>query len=83
MELPKDLAARQGVINPYNKEDNECFKWVITIAEYPCKKNPQKVTKRVKEASKNFNWEGINFPTTFDKIHTFEKDNPEYGINVC
>ena len=82
MELPKDLAAREAVINPDNKEDNECFKWAITIAEYPSNKNPQKVIKRVKEASKNFNWEGINFPTPLDKIHNFEKNNPEYGINV-
>ena len=70
------------MINLDNKEDNECFNWAITTAEYPSKKNPQKVTKRVKEASKNFNWEGINFPTPLDKIHIFEKNNPEYGINV-
>ena len=40
------------------------------------------MTKRVIEASNNFNWEGINFPTPIDKIHIFEKNNPEYGINV-
>ena len=77
MELPKKSAARQAVINPDNEEDNECFKWAITIAEYPSKKNPQRVNKRVKEASKNFNWEGIDFSTPLDKIHIFEKNNPE------
>ena len=58
MGLPKKLAGRDAVINPDNNRNNDCFKWAITIAEYPSKKNPQKVTKRVKEASKNFNWEG-------------------------
>ena len=32
--------------------------------------------------AKNFNWEGIDFPTPLDQIHFFEKNNPEYGINV-
>ena len=36
----------------------------------------------MKEASKNFSWKGIDFPTPLDNIHIFEKNNPDYGINV-
>ena len=49
MKPRRETAVRKAVLNPDNKEDNECFKWAITIAEYPSKKNPQKVNKRVKE----------------------------------
>ena len=36
----------------------------------------------MKEVSKNFNWEGIDFPTPLDQFTIFEKNNPDYGINV-
>ena len=82
MELPKDLAARQAIIKVKNTDDNECFKWSITSAVYPRKKDPQRFKKEMRENSKNFNWEGIDFPTPLDKVRIFEKNNPEYGINV-
>ena len=42
---------------------NECFKWCVTRAVYPTDKNPQRITKELIEQSKNFNWDGINFPS--------------------
>ena len=40
LPLPKVLAAREVIINVKNTDDNECFKWSITSAVYPRKKDP-------------------------------------------
>ena len=40
--LPYELAVKKAIINPKNKE-NECFKWVVTEAAFPRKKNRQRI----------------------------------------
>ena len=63
IQLPKELLNRNALINLKNN-DNECFKWCVTRAVYPTDKNPQRITKELIEQSKNFNWNGINFPAS-------------------
>ena len=34
IELPKSLARKKAIINVQNENDNECFKWAVTSADY-------------------------------------------------
>ena len=82
MALPKFLADKKALINPKNINDNECFKWCVTEAVYPQKVKRERISKISKENAKLFNWEGINFPVKKTQINLFEKNNPEYAVNV-
>ena len=79
---PKILANRKAIINPKNENDNECFKYAITLGVFPIEKNPQRVNKEMIENSKKFNWSGIKFPVEWKDIDKFEKQNPKYMICV-
>ena len=64
-------------------EDDECFKWRITRALNPVKKNSERVTSLLREQSEALNWEGTEFPVKVCKIEggandidRFEKMNP-------
>ena len=79
--LPKKLAVKRAIINVRNERDNMCFKWAVTSAVFPRKKDPQRLNSEMRENSKRVNWEGIDFPTPISQIKQFEKQNP-YSINV-
>ena len=80
--LPKFLANKKDIINPKNIADDECFKWCVTEAVYPQKRDRERITKESRENAKLFNWEGIKFPIKIPQINLFEKNNPEYAINI-
>ena len=75
VELPSWVKNRKAVINILNKSDNECFKWCVTRALHPIGKNPERLTSKLREKSKIFDWTGVNFSTTFEDISRFEKNN--------
>ena len=79
--LPKFLASKKAIINPKNS-DQECFKWAVTEAAYPQKRDRDRITKTSKENAELFNWDGIKFPVKLSQISLFEKNNPGYVINV-
>ena len=54
-------------------KDNECFKWCITRALNPVKKNAERIDKNLRKQSENFNWKDINFPVSLSEIGKFEK----------
>ena len=81
MALPKFLADKKAIINPKN-DDDECFKWCVTEAVYPQKRDCERITKKSRENAKLFNWKGIKFPMKKSQIDLFEKNNPEYAVNV-
>lgn len=79
---------KQAIINMKNGDD-ECFKWFITRALNPVKKNSERVTSLKRKQSEALNLEGIEFPVKVcnieggaSDIHRFEKMNPEMGVNV-
>ena len=55
--LPKFLANKKAIINPKNTDDDECFKWCVTEAVYPQKRDRERVTKESKENAKRFQLE--------------------------
>ena len=79
--LPKFLANKKAIINPKNTDD-ECFKWCVTEAVYPQKRDRERITKNSRENAKLFNWEGIKFPMKKTQISLFEKNNPKYAVNL-
>ena len=79
--LPKELAAKKAIINVKKDNDNECFKWAVTSAVYPRKKDPQRLNGEMRKNSGKIDWTGIDFPTPLNQIERFEKQNP-YSINV-
>ena len=81
VSLPKFLASKKAIINPKNS-DQECFKWAVTEAVYPQKSNRDRITKTSKDNAEKFNWDGIKFPVKLSQISLFEKNNPEYVVNV-
>ncbi|MCG8374780.1 MAG: DNA polymerase, partial [Balneolales bacterium] len=81
ISLPSKLASKQAIINVKNEKDHECFKWAVTSAVFPKKKDPQRLNKQMREDSENFDWSGIEFPVSLKQIDKFEKQNP-YAINV-
>ena len=81
ISLPKFLASKKAIINPKNS-DRECFKWAVTEAVHPQKSNRDRITKTSRENAEKFNWDGIKFPVKLSQISLFEKNNPEYVVNV-
>ena len=75
VELPSWIKNKYAVINISNKTDNECFKWSVTRALHPIGRNPDRLTKKLREQSKIFDWTGVYFPTTFEDISRFKKNN--------
>ena len=78
--LPKNLKNKKAVINMKN-QDQKCFKWAVTRALNPTNKHPDRITKTLIEQSKQYNWDGISFPTPTGEIARFEKNN-NISINV-
>ena len=79
--LPKFLASKKAIINSKNS-DQECFKWAVTEAVYPQKRDRDRITKTSKTNAELFNWDGIKFPMKLSQINLFEKNNSEYVVNV-
>ena len=77
MILPKKLAAKKAIINVKNENEHECF----TSAVYPKEKDPQRLNNKMRLDSKNFNWDGIDFPVSLNQINKLERQN-EYTVNV-
>ena len=80
IELPEKLKNKKAIINVKNTTDHECFQWAITSAVCTQKKDPQRRNKLMRKDAKKFDWTGISFPTPFNQIKTFEKNNPGYEI---
>ena len=79
--LPKFLAAKKAIISLKN-EDDECFKWAITRALNPIEKNNERIDKKLRETSKDLNWEGLKFPVNLSDINKFENHNSSIAVNV-
>ena len=81
ISLPKNLEDKKALINVRNENDHECFKWAITSAIYQREKDLQRLNKKMRNNSQNFNWDGIDFPVSIKQIDKFGRQN-NYAINV-
>ena len=82
--FPKVIVKKKAVINMEN-DDDQCFKWAVTRALNPAdrdsERNPNRITKALKNQSEKYNWNDIEFPTKLKDIHKFEKNN-NVNVNV-
>ena len=60
--LPNKIKDTKALINIKNK-DNQCFKYAVTRALNPVTKNAGLISKELREQTKKYNWDGIEFPT--------------------
>ena len=80
-ELGDWLASKKAIINPRNS-DNQCFKWSVIAGTYfnEIGRDCQRVSK-LRKYEKEFDWYGIDFPTSYKDIKRFESMN-EITVNV-
>jgi hypothetical protein len=78
--LPSKISDKKTVINMKNK-DNECFKWAVGRVLNPTQEHGERITKLLREQSKDYKWDSITFPTKLKDIQKWEKDN-NIGVNV-
>ncbi|KAF4529783.1 hypothetical protein B566_EDAN018051 [Ephemera danica] len=78
--LPKKLSDKRAIINPINTRDMECFKWCILTKKHP-KENATSL-HQLRTFENDFNWEGIEYPTSMKHIKIFEKNNSNVSINI-
>jgi len=81
--LPKDLAAKKGVVNPAN-DNNKCFQWAILAASHPVEKNAERINQ-YRQYINELNFEGIEFPVQADEVilRRFERQNPTIALCIC
>ena len=82
--LPLRIMRKNALINLKN-DDEECFKWHVTIGYFnlPDKYYPfGKVTKELRKYTEQLNWDGIEFPTPCSErvFKKFEKNN---NVSLC
>lgn len=78
--IPLKLKGKQAVINIENN-DEFCFKYSVLCAINKPKSHPERVSA-YKDRMNELNWKDMSFPATTKDINTFEKNNPDYAVNV-
>ena len=78
LALPKSIRDKKAILNMKN-EDNQCFKWSVTRALNPVKKNAERVTEELKE----LDWTGLEFPVELKEVALFEKNNSQITVNIA
>ena len=83
VDLPDWIYNKNCCINPKNEDDDECFKWAVTVALHhnDIGKNCQRISK-IKSYTEKYNWSGIKFPTPSNQWKKFESQNPDVALNV-
>ncbi len=76
-KLPPIISKKKAVINMKN-DDDQCFKWAVTRALNPVKRDSEKITKKLRNQAEEFNWDGITFPTKVKDIPIWEKNNGKF-----
>ena len=74
------LVKRKAIINIKN-DDDFCFRWAVTRALHPVKKNGNIATKKLWKQSEKYNWDGLEFPLAVKDFGIFAKNNG-IGVNV-
>ena len=81
ISLDDKISGREPIVNMQNND--MCFKWAVMRALNAIPRNKERVTKKLKEQAKEYDWSEIPFPTPYtDKsINRFE-ERYKLSINV-
>ena len=81
--LPNWIANKKAVINHKNENDEECFKWAVTVAlSYKEIKSHLERVSDIVGYNNNYNWSGLKFPVAINKISEFENNNNDIVVNI-
>ena len=71
--LPRSLVNKGAIVNPKNKNDEECFKWAVIAALHheEIKYHPERISNIVKFED-HYDWDGSEFPLPIKRISKFE-----------
>ena len=47
------------------------------------RKKSERIDKKLRETSKDLNWEGLKFPVNLSDINKFENHNSSISVNLC
>ena len=83
VDLPDWIKNKKCCINPKNEDDDEFFKWAVTVALHynDIGKDCQRISK-IKSHTEKYNWSGIKSPTPSNQWKKFESQNPGVALNV-
>ena len=67
---------KEGVINPENEIDEECFKWSVIAALHNAeiRSHPERILNLTRFEN-NYDWSGLTFPLSSKGISEFGKKN--------
>ena len=79
IELPEWLKNKKAAINPKNKNDDNCFQYVITVAlsHQNIGRDLQRISSKIVPVINKYNWKGIEFPTMQK-----EQNNKTVALNI-
>jgi hypothetical protein len=75
VELPEKFQNSKFKLINMKNSDQECFKWCVARSGCLERSNNDRVSSKVKDEVKNYNWVGIKFPMTIKQIEKFENQN--------
>ena len=79
--LPAFLASKKAIVNLKN-EDDECFKWAITLSINTVEKSCERFDRKLRETSKILNCEGLKISVNLSDIYKCENHNSSISVNV-
>ena len=81
IDSPKWLKNKKSTINP-NNNDYKCFQYAVTLALNlgEINNHPERISK-IKPFIEQYNWKGIDFPSTSKDWKKFELNN-ELALNI-
>ncbi|XP_025835997.1 uncharacterized protein LOC112906305 isoform X1 [Agrilus planipennis] len=81
LELPDQVPWKKNVLNIRN-DDRRCFVWCLMAHLFPATNKPELVSSYPQELHSFFNLQGIDMPVKIANIPKFERQNPQFSINV-
>ena len=83
IDSPEWLKNKGVTINPKNDDDDDCFKYALTVAlnHEEIGSNPQRISK-IKPFINTYNWKDIKFSSHSNDCKKFEQNNKTIALNI-
>ncbi|KAF4528409.1 hypothetical protein B566_EDAN013347 [Ephemera danica] len=78
--IPEKFKFHRAFVNPYNVNDNECFKWSVCASQHNGL-YPERITNLFQYVDR-FKWEDVQFPTAIVDVRKFERINLKEALAV-
>jgi len=85
ISLPLKLKTKKAVINVEDvKGQNDCLKWAILSGLHYKEADRRQTSRRSQylQFKDNYNWSGLNYPSSVKDVSTFQKNNPNIYVTL-